>query len=89
MGHVVAPKLPCARRWELAPWEAWQHLSYPEPGLERWGHETHGGTRAALSQAVGASATRGVAAPEQPMPGGITQCHGHVGVYEHTSFPSS
>jgi hypothetical protein len=32
-GHITALKLPCAKRWELAPWDAWQHPSYPEPGL--------------------------------------------------------
>jgi ribosomal protein L35AE/L33A len=32
---------------------------------------------------------RGVAAPELPMSGGITRCHGHVGACEHTSYPLS
>jgi hypothetical protein len=31
----------------------------------------------------------GVAAPELPMPGGTTRCHGHVGACEHTSCHSS
>jgi hypothetical protein len=71
------------------PQDAWQHPSCPEPGLRSSGHGTHGGPRAALRQGSGAGATRGAAAPELPVPGGITQCYGHVGVCERTSCPSS
>jgi hypothetical protein len=71
------------------PRDAWQHLSCPERGLESWGHGTGVGTRAAPSQEAGAGTTGGVAAPELPVPGGITRCHGHVGVCERTSYPSS
>jgi hypothetical protein len=88
-GHVAALELPCARRRELAPRDAWQHLSCPEPGLRSWGHGTHGGTRAAPSQEAGAGATGGVAAPELPVSGGITRCHEHVGACERMSCPSS
>jgi hypothetical protein len=59
---MAAPELPCATRRELAPQDVWQHLSYPEPGLRSWGHETRGGTRAILSQEAGAGATGGVSA---------------------------
>jgi hypothetical protein len=78
----------CQRR-ELTPWHAWQHPSCPEPGLRSWAHGTHGGTQAALSQEARAGAPGGVAAHELPVSGGITRCHGHVGVCEHTSCPSS
>jgi hypothetical protein len=89
MGHVVAPKLPCARRWELVPREPWQLPSFTEPGLKSWGHGTRGDTQAASSQEVGAGTTEGVVAPELPMPGGITRCHGHVSACERTSCPLS
>jgi hypothetical protein len=89
MGHVAALELPCARRRELAPGDAWQHPSSPKPGLESWGHGTHDGTRATLSQEAGVGATGSVEAPELPMPGGITLCHGHVGACERTSYSSS
>jgi hypothetical protein len=88
-GHVVAPELLHARRWELALRVTWQHPSCPEPGLESRGCRTLGGTRAALSQEVGAGSTGGVAAPELPMLGGITRCHGHVGTCDRMSCPSS
>jgi hypothetical protein len=29
MVHMVAPELPCTRRWELTPWAASQHSSCP------------------------------------------------------------
>jgi hypothetical protein len=86
---VTALKLPCGRRRELTPQDAWQHPSCPEPGLESWGHGTRGDTRAALSQEAGASTTGGVVAPELPVPGGITRRHGHVGACERTSYPLS
>jgi hypothetical protein len=69
------------------------------PGGGSWHHGTHGSTRVALSresdtwrhpsQEAGAGTTVGVAAPELPVPGGITRCHGHVGACERTSCPSS
>jgi hypothetical protein len=68
----VALELPCARRWEIAPWNAWQHPSYLEPGLRSWGHGTHGGTQAAPSQEAGAGATGGVVALELPVPVSVT-----------------
>jgi hypothetical protein len=89
MGHMAAIKLPCAKRRELEPQDAWQHPSCPEPRLGSWGHGTRGGTRDASSHEAGAGATGGVAAPKLPVTGGITQCHGHVGACEHTSCPSS
>jgi hypothetical protein len=49
-----------------------------------YGHGTRGGTRAISSQGLGAGATGGVAAPELPVPGGITHCYRHVGVCERT-----
>jgi hypothetical protein len=61
----------------------------PRAGLRSWGHGTRGGTRAAMSQEVRADSTGGVAAPELPVPGGVTRCHGHVGVCERTSCHSS
>jgi hypothetical protein len=61
----------------------------PRAGLRSWGHGTRGGTRAAMSQKARADATGGVAAPELPVPGGVTRCHGHVGVCERTSCHSS
>jgi ribosomal protein L35AE/L33A len=89
IGHVTALELPCARRRELAPWDAWQHPSCLEPGLGSWGHGSRADTQATLIQEAGAGATRGVAAPELPMSGGITRCHGHVGACERKSCPSS
>jgi hypothetical protein len=35
---------------------------------------------------VRAGTTEGVAAPELPVPGGITRCHRHVGACERTSY---
>jgi hypothetical protein len=69
---VITLELHYARRRELAPRDAWQHLSSPVPRLGSWGHGTRGGTRAAPSQEAGASVTEVVAAPELPMPGGVT-----------------
>jgi hypothetical protein len=89
MGHVAALELPCARRQELASRDAWQHPSCPKLGLGSWGHGTSGGTRAGLSQEMGAGTMGGVAAHELPMPGGITRCYGHVDACECMSCPSS
>jgi hypothetical protein len=86
---MATPELPYARRHELVPWAVWHHPICLEPGLRSWGHGTHGGTWAILSQEAGAGGTRGVAALELPVPGGITRCHGHVGACECTSYPSS
>jgi hypothetical protein len=86
---MAAPDPSYVRRRELAPQDAWQHPSCPEPGLRSWGHETHGGTRAVPSQEAGAGAMGGVAALELPVSDGITWCHGHVDTCERTSCPLS
>jgi hypothetical protein len=61
---MVALELPCARRQELVPRDAWQHPSCPDSGLGSWGHGTRGGSEVTLSQEAVLGATGHMTAPE-------------------------